>query len=179
MSGLTLRKAIWAAKRLAFYVYMGLCFFTFVGGYLTAPLFSYLLFNDWRFWYYVKQGSRLYPHAWKWLVPILRGENGGFLFSVPLTAPPRSRPDPEIAMIRSQWNHGASCGDCFQCCDRVDCPILDREAGKCLGYQSFYWRYFNCGRFPTRQSEIDYYGCPKWEIIGENGERERMRAGAG
>jgi len=168
-----LREANWALKRLAFYVYIAFCFLTFVGGYLTAPLFSHLFFGDWRFWRYVNPGTRLFFYAWRWLVPVLRGENGGFMFSVPLTAPPWSAPDPKIAAIRPQWDHGESCGDCVQCCDKIGCPILDRKAGKCRGYESFYWRYFNCGRFPTRQSEIDYYGCPKWEMIGDwrNGRR--------
>ncbi len=35
-----------------------------------------------------------------------------------------------------------------------------------MGCESFFWRYFNCGRFPSQQSEIDYYGCPKWVVQG-------------
>ena len=31
-----------------------------------------------------------------------------------------------------------------------------------MGYDSFYWRYFNCGRYPANQEEIDWYECPKW-----------------
>jgi hypothetical protein len=31
-----------------------------------------------------------------------------------------------------------------------------------MSYNSFYWRYFNCGRYPTSQQEIDLYECPKW-----------------
>jgi len=31
-----------------------------------------------------------------------------------------------------------------------------------MSYDSFYWRYFNCGRYPAAQNQIDYYECPKW-----------------
>jgi hypothetical protein len=34
----------------------------------------------------------------------------------------------------------------------------------CRGYDSFFWRYFNCGRYPTEQREIEYYLCNKWQF---------------
>ena len=54
--------------------------------------------------------------------------------------------------------------------DRADlpafeaCPLLDENLGLCRGHDSFYWRYFNCGRFPSVSAELDYYNCHKWVL---------------
>ena len=93
-----------------------------------------------------------------------RGGSGGFLFSVPLTEPPSSGPDLNLVRLKETWPHGRSCGACSQCCDLIGCPLKDQERGRCLGYDSIYWRYFNCGRFPDSKKQLDYYGCPKWEM---------------
>ncbi|MEJ2692947.1 MAG: hypothetical protein P8166_07780 [Candidatus Thiodiazotropha sp.] len=86
------------------------------------------------------------------------------MFSVPLTSPPRTIPDLAATTLQPLWPHGASCGDCSDCCrpGGSACPLLDEAKGLCRGYDSFYWRYFNCGRFPSDSSEIEYYGCRKW-----------------
>jgi hypothetical protein len=42
---------------------------------------------------------------------------------------------------------------------------LDEERDRCRGYDSFYWRYFNCGRFPSNAEETHYYSCGKWRVI--------------
>ena len=44
------------------------------------------------------------------------------------------------------------------------CPLLDSEQQRCLGYNSFYWRYFNCGRYPSFAEEVHYYDCRKWTL---------------
>jgi hypothetical protein len=69
-----------------------------------------------------------------------------------------SIPDPSNAVCRSNWPHGDSCGDCSNCCKPGGhaCPLLDKEQRRCRGYDSFYWRYFNCGRY---SSFAIYHAC--------------------
>lgn len=154
----------WAAARLLFHAYVSLCFWTVVGPLLTVPVMSRLFFQDWRFWRYWKYCWSLYAQGWKVLLPILRGENNGFMFSVPLASPPVTVPDRLLVRLRDDWAQGSSCDMCSRCCEKVKCPMLDRRTGLCLSYDSFFWRYFNCGRYPTARPEIDYYGCPKWAM---------------
>jgi len=156
-------KARWASARIAFIAYIGLSVTSVVGGFVTAPLMTWYFFGDWRFWRHWSAGLGLMPHAWRLLGLMLR-DNRGFMFSVPLTSPPRSAPDPRAAILHPEWYHGGSCGQCTNCCKHGDtaCPLLDEPRGLCRGYDSFYWRYFNCGRFPSVNQEIDYYDCRKW-----------------
>jgi hypothetical protein len=94
------------------------------------------------------------------------GHSRAFMFSVPLTSPPRTVPDQSIALLRPDWHHGDSCGNCSNCCKPGGkaCPLLDIEQQRCRGYNSFYWRYFNCGRYPSLEEEIHYYDCRKWTL---------------
>jgi len=158
----------WAGARLLFYAYIGFALFSLVGGFLSAPLMTKLFFGDWRFWRHWRRGWRLLPHGGVILWMTMRRQ-GQFMFSVPLTSPPQSVPDRDRVRLSPQWRHGGSCGDCQRCCRvmELDCPVLDPGTGFCSGYDSFYWRYFNCGRYPSRQFEIDYYGCDKWLIHDE------------
>ena len=162
----------WVLARLAFHAYVGFTLFSVVGGFLTAPLVTQLFFGDWRFWRYWRRGAALFPHGWRLFGLVLRGE-GAFMLGVPLDSPPRSSPVRGMAALRPAWPHGASCGGCRRCCVVKSrcCPVLDGESGLCGGYDSFYWRYFNCGRYPSSQPEIDYYGCPKWTIPSREGAR--------
>lgn len=156
----------WGAARTAFIATIGLCLGTVIAGLPAAPLITWWMFNDWRFWRHWRRGLRLYGYGYRLLGLMFRG-HGGFLLSVPLFSPPRSRPSPELAILREEWEHGTSCGPCTRCCRHGRsgaCPLLDLDDGVCRGYDSFYWRYFNCGRFPSRQWDIDYYGCPKWRV---------------
>lgn len=160
-----LDEARWALARLTFITYIGFSLSTLVGGFLTAPLMTWYFFGDWRFWRYWSAGARLFPHALH-LLFVMGKDNQGFMFSVPLTSPPRSAPDRKTNSLQPGWPHGSSCGDCTNCCRAggYTCPLLDETRGMCRGYDSFYWRYFNCGRFPSSMAEIDYYGCGKWAI---------------
>jgi len=155
----------WACARLAFHAYVAFSLLTVVGGFLSAPLMTQLFFGDWRFWRYLRPGTMLYPHGWRLLMLVLRGESS-FMLGVPLSSAPQSAPRRGIAELAPSWSHGISCGSCRRCCHvkSLRCPVLDTDSGLCRGYNSFYWRYFNCGRYPSTQAEIDYYGCPKWQI---------------
>ena len=159
-----------AAARLGFFAFLGLTMITVVGGYLTVPLVSWYMYGDWRFWKFSPSVWKLNFHVWKMLGLILKGGNNGFMFSVPLTSPPYRAPLRENAYLSNSWQHGASCGSCTNCCTMIKCPILDTQSGLCQGYDSFFWRYFNCGRFPVQQTEIDYFGCPKWMMVPGYGE---------
>ena len=57
-----------------------------------------------------------------------------------------------------------SCNGCISCCDQLGCIFLDRKNRQCAVYGSFFWKYFNCGRYHSNQFQIDYYGCPKWKM---------------
>ena len=151
----------WGAARTVFIGYVGFSLFTGVGGFLTAPVATWYFFGDWRFWRHWRPGVRLYAQGWRMLGLLLKGESG-YMLDVPLGAPPHSAPVPSLVQLNPTWSHGPSCGPCDRCCSLIHCPVLDRETGFCRGYNSFYWRYFNCGRFPSSQREIDYYACPKW-----------------
>lgn len=155
----------WSGARLAFHAYVAFSLLSVVGGFLSAPLMTQLFFGDWRFWRYLRAGASLFPHGWKLFALVLRGE-GSFMLGVPLGSAPQSAPRRGVAELSPSWSHGTSCGSCRRCCHvkSLRCPVLDIDSGFCRGYNSFYWRYFNCGRYPSSQSEIDYYGCPKWQM---------------
>ena len=155
----------WAAARLGFYAYITISLFSVVGCYVTAPLMTWYIFGDWRFWKHFDPAWKLYFHGWRMLALILKGDNNGFMFSVSLTSPPYQMPPEDTAHLSNSWEHGSSRGNCTNCCSIIKCPVLDPASGLCLGYNSFFWRYFNCGRFPVQQTEIDYYGCPKWVMV--------------
>lgn len=160
-----LQRLGWAAARLGFYAYIGFSMLTLVGGFLTAPLMTRLFFGDWRFWRHWRRGWRLLPHGWGLFRLILQGE-GRYMLDVPLASPPQTGPDHRLVELSPAWEHGTSCGTCRQCCQvlTLRCPVLDTRTGFCSGFNSFYWRYFNCGRYPVRKPEIDYYGCRKWRM---------------
>ncbi|MGD2055849.1 MAG: hypothetical protein PVJ15_03510 [Gammaproteobacteria bacterium] len=160
-----LQRCWWAVARLSFYTYIGFSMLTLVGGFLTAPLMTQLFFGDWRFWRHWRRGWRLLPHGWGMLRLVVQGE-GRYMLDVPLASPPQTGPDHRLVELSPTWEHGSSCGTCRQCCQvlTLRCPVLDTRTGFCSGYNSFYWRYFNCGRYPVRKPEIDYYGCRKWQM---------------
>lgn len=164
----------WASARLAFIAYIGFSVVSLVGGFLTAPLMTWYFFGDWRFWRHWSAGLGLLPHAFRLLNLMIR-DNQGFMFSVPLTAPPRSVPDSAATTLHPSWPHGGSCGACSNCCRAGGhaCPLLDEDLGLCRGHDSFYWRYFNCGRFPSVPAELDYYDCDKWVLSGPQTIREQ------
>jgi hypothetical protein len=163
----------WALARLLFILYIVFSVVTLIGGFLTAPLMTWYFFGDWRFWRHWRAGLGLLPHGLR-LTAMMLGHSRAFMFSVPLVSPPRSVPDPSVAQFRADWKHGESCGDCSNCCKPggAVCPLLDSDQQGCLGFNSFYWRYFNCGRYPSFEEELHYYDCRKWALAasGQGGE---------
>ncbi len=162
--GMILNRLKWSALRLIFFLYLGFAMFSIVGGFVTAPVMTYYFFGDWRFWRHWRVGIRLFPHGWRMFVSVLRQEGNGYMFNVPLASAPTTHPDRSQVRIRNDWHYGVGCGYCRRCCEQFKCPILDKSTGLCGGYNSFFWRYFNCGRFPKAQLDIDFYHCPKWEM---------------
>ena len=49
------------------------------------------------------------------------------------------------------------------CCAQLKCPLFGSD-GRCMGWDSLFFNYFYCGRYPENQKQIDYYKCPKWEL---------------
>ena len=170
LSASRVRKNRWVLARLLFITYIGISVTTLVGGFLTAPLMSWYFFNDWRFWRHWHRGVAMLPHSLRLLGLIFR-DSRGFMFSVPLSSPPARKPDPAVTILNPAWKPGNSCGDCSNCCrpGGLVCPLLDESSGLCTGYNSFYWRYFNCGRFPSVRPEIEYYDCNKWLVVSTHG----------
>lgn len=161
--GLRLR---WAAARVVFITVAAVSLGTVVGGVVLAPVISRWMFGDWRFWRHLRRGLRLYGHGYRLMGLMLRGDSA-FMLGVPLTSPPLSDPRPGSVVLNPAWAHGSSCGSCSRCCHHgrdIHCPVLDTATGLCTGYDGWFWRYFNCGRFPSHQRELDYYGCPKWQM---------------
>ena len=158
-----IKKMRWAVARLCFIGFLTVGIVTGVGLYLLAPLFSYYFFGTLRFWKYADMGPRLIVYAYTMAFGYLKGE---FTPPVALTAPPMTKPDPSLVQINPAWENGDSCADCGKCCKKIHCPLQDKTHNQCRGYNSFYWRYFNCGRYPASQEDINRYECPKWVIRG-------------
>ena len=158
---LQLKKFKWAAARLTFIACSMLSVTTVVGAYLLSPLFCYWFFGTLRFWKYLALAPNMIVYAYYLTYLCLRGRS---VPSIPLTAPPMSCPDRNTVRLNPDWIHAESCGDCGKCCRRIRCPFHDKENDQCMSYNSFYWRYFNCGRYPATQNEIDLYECPKWLV---------------
>lgn len=154
-----LKKMRWAGARLCFIIFVAFGVISGVGLYLLAPLFSYYFFGTLRFWKYAHMGPRLIVYAYTMAFRYLKGE---FTPSVPLTAPPMSKPDLTLVQINPAWQNGELCADCGKCCKKIRCPLQEEAHHQCMGYNSFYWRYFNCGRYPFSQEDINRYECPKW-----------------
>ena len=173
---LTLAELRWAASRIVFLGYIAICMATGgLFGFLTGPIMTWCFYGDARVWRHWPSAKGLLPHAYRMLFNLMRGYNGGFMLDVPLTAPPSSVVDAGRVELSPTWEFGQGCGPCTRCCSKIHCPVLDQELGLCRGYNSFFWRYFNCGRFPSAQQEIDHYVCNKWEMKEQGRTRKRRR----
>ena len=151
----------WAVLRIIFLGCVGSSMLTGVGFYLLAPYFSYCLFRSLCFWRHLPLSLRLIRYTYRLAFMALRGD---LVLSFPISAPPAPGPDLSIVRPRDTWSDGENCGHCEICCRLLGCPLLDGSTEGCTAYGSFFWRYFNCGRYPTSQEDIDRYRCPKWEM---------------
>lgn len=134
--------------------------------YLIAPYTSYFFFNDLRFWKYLKYYHKYFFYSASYIWALLRREQGLIKTVLPLTSPPMDRPDPALFHINKHWNLPEdSCGECNRCCTFVlDCCFLDKSKNRCVAFGSLFWKYFNCGRFPSSQAMLHYVQCPKYEM---------------
>lgn len=175
-SRMKLQQIWWALVRLSLLFAAFLCVVTLGSAlYLFAPLTSYVCFNDWRFWRHIHKFSHLIhagAHlAWLWLSNF---KNYRSVFAISLFVPPSATPHKNKVRIREDWQHGESCGDCHYCCGKLRCPLV--KDGLCAIYGSLIWQYFNCGKYPSTQKEIDYFQCPKWEVVVNNAELEEAKS---
>jgi len=87
------------------------------------------------------------------------------MYSSKITDPPKLHTDLSFVRIKESWQgEEGNCDACkAACCVQLKCPLLG-ESGRCLSYDSLFFSYFYCGRYPENQSQIDYYDCPKWEM---------------
>ena len=157
----SLKKLQWAAARLLFMASMIFGTATIIGFFLLAPIYSYWFFGTFRFWRHMRIWPRMIAYGYYFAYIYLKGD---FVLSIPYAAPPMTRPSLNVVQLNPAWSHGSSCAECSQCCRKIKCPLVKESTGYCMSYNSFYWRYFNCGRYPTTQTEIDRYGCPKWVV---------------
>jgi hypothetical protein len=141
--------------------------------YIIAPYSSYIFFNDIAFWKYHKYFPKIIVQLYRIIFLWVFDSKYRRMYAQPLTAPPSMGPDRTRVRLSDEWKHNEyDCSSCINCCIKIKCPLIDYESNKCLSYNTFYWRYFSCGRFPVSQRQIDYYDCPKWEIeetvVGKN-----------
>lgn len=164
-----LHKACWALKRALFYLYYLSAIST--GGlvvYVLTPLTAYLFFDDFRFWKYTRYFLPGIKTSYHQLFLIFNDKEYREMFTIPFTAPPMRQPDKSRLGLSPAWKTGEDeCQGCSRCCIQLGCGLFEQEKGICRSYNSFFWRYFNCGRYPSSQKQIDYYECPKWIIKPE------------
>ena len=172
-NALRIKKLQWSSLRLMFIICTVFSTTIVVVGCLFSPVFSYCFFGDFRPWRYLRLWPRLLVYVYYLLYLSLKGESA-FSTPLPLTAPPMSAPKLNPIQIHPDWPHGLSCDSCSKCCSKIRCPLLEKTTGKCKSYNSFYWRYFNCGRYPENQADIDRFECPKW-METPSGETERLK----
>lgn len=166
-------KGLWLAMRLLIVALSVLSVLSCgLSAFALAPLHSWLLFGDWRFWRHWHMFPRLTAQARRLAFrmaaePDYRGMTS-FLSPRDWLAPPMMGPDLVLVAVRGDWSPGAaSCGTCGRCCTEIRCPSFDPATKLCGSYGSPFWRYFPCGRYPATQAQIDYYGCPKWTMLDE------------
>lgn len=156
----------WAIVRIIYYILLALAALT--GGmaiYLFAPITSYYFFGDFLFWKHIKYFHLLNTQMYRIIYFWLSDPKYRSMYTQPLAAPPMKSPDRTKIKISRKWEYGENdCAGCVKCCVKIKCPMLDSAGNKCLIYNSPYWNYFSCGRYPVSQGQIDYYDCDKWEM---------------
>ena len=135
--------------------------------YIIAPYTSYFFLNDLKFWKHLSYFHKIYFNSISYLKSIVLKDSALIISHLPLSSPPMDSPNLKLFRVSKDWDYpDDSCGTCSDCCHFLgDCCFLDTSRNKCLCYGSLFWRYFNCGRFPTTKKQLDYYRCPKYESI--------------
>ena len=163
---LAVQKLQWAIYRLVFMIaaFGGIVSASLLG-YILAPLTSWCFFNDFNIFKYHRRFIPLVACFWKMFFEWVRNPEYRRISAISLTAPPLNGPDLSGVRVRMEWpDKDGSCNGCIKCCIIRACPLVDLEHKHCMSYGSFYWRYFNCGRYPETSRQIRYYNCPKWEV---------------
>lgn len=61
-----------------------------------------------------------------------------------------------------------ACTRCAKCCRQYNCIFLGHDAEtkeySCKIYQTDYWYYGTCGRYPIDQKDIDDHACPGFSM---------------
>jgi len=153
-----------AITRLYLYLLFGLFFIT--GGlalFLLAPLYKgafapSMPFREFSF-------TRSWAHMYKVIWRSITDSSYRGMYSMKLTDPPKQHTDRALVCIHEDWQgEEGNCDACEKsCCERLECPLF-AENGRCAGYDSIFFSYFFCGRYPENQSQINYYECPKWKV---------------
>jgi hypothetical protein len=164
MKPTVLHKSLWAIKRIFFiFLYIFMVLSGGISMFVIAPITSYLLFRDFKFWKYARYFFPFAMAAYHQLALLIMDKSYRTMFSIPLIDPPMKQPDKSIIELSKFWDSAEhECTGCVGCCLKIGCPLLERESGRCRSYDSFFWNYFNCGRYPATQKQIDYYQCTKW-----------------
>lgn len=156
----------WVLFRLISYSFVAVNLLTFgMFIYIIAPYTSWFFFNDLRFWKYLGYFHKYTRYSAIYIWGLLRRERGLIMTVLPLTSPPMDQPNPALFRISPDWKLPEdSCGDCNLCCTYITrCCFLSPSGNRCLSYNSPFWRYFNCGRFPSSKAMLNYLKCPKFE----------------
>jgi len=66
-----------------------------------------------------------------------------------------------------------ACTRCGKCCNQLGCIFLVRdeeaEAYICSAYETPFWYYGTCGRYPLSQPDVDDHGCPGFSFLDADG----------
>ncbi len=162
-----MRLIYWSLVRLLFLVFAIIAILS--GGLLVfplSPIYSWYFFHDLHFWRYTHLVFPTVITGIRILIDTFRNPGYRDSFIVSLTAQPMLTPDASRMQVRDDWpiNDG-SCNSCIHCCVQRQCTLIDMEKNRCLSYGSFFWRFFNCGRYPEYHQQIKFYDCPKWEEL--------------
>lgn len=161
-----LKKIYWFMVRsfFLFFALIGLL----SGGLLVfpfGPVYSWYFKGDFNYLKYRRYTFRVMLSGYKMLSDWLFSPEYMRVFIPSMTAPPMMKPDLSKVAISKNWEGPKdSCGGCSKCCTKRECPLFDLSSEACLSYGSFFWRYFNCGRYPENAEQIGYYECPKWVV---------------
>ena len=158
----------WLSIRLFNYTILILNILTFgLFIFVIAPYTSYFFFGDWRFWKYLNYFFKFQVCSINYLRKIFSKDGSFIVMHLPLTDRPLKHPDSDKFSISKDWPYGhESCGTCKNCCFLADCCFLDKKNNRCLCYDTIFWHYFNCGRYPASKEHLVFYDCKKYKPVG-------------